>query len=177
MVRRITILLIFAALSAHAEKIILNNSAILNGVFSGSTRRKVIDLGDYAELTRFQLAGGVLPSFGAYPALYDEATRTSIRITGTVQQAVTEWSAMDNARRPAKVELETFLGGLTPKQFRQALRAAYRNIATNTAFNATQRGLLTNFAWAVQAEDDWADLRDEKQAEDIKLNITKEDAP
>lgn len=111
------------------------------------------------------------------PALYDTRLNIGVTITGTVNQARADLKAIDDARRPAKMELVNFLGGQTPKQFRQSIKAAYRNVETNTAFTTAQRRALTNVFWAVQADDDFAELRQAKQAEDIDLGIKKEDVP
>lgn len=94
----------------------------------------------------------------------------------TYTGAVADIRVQDNARRTNKAALEAFLNGQTPKQFRQSLRAAYRNFYTNTAYTAAQRVINSNVLWAIGAEDDYAELRQAKQAEDIELGIKKEES-
>jgi hypothetical protein len=158
------------AIAAHAEVVTTYDSRT-NGT-PVSTKLPAIDIGitDTQKNPDFQLW---LRNVEA-PALANLNTKTIVRITGPLATARAELQAADDARRPAKVELEAFLGGQTPKQFRLALKAAYRNARTNTAFTAAQRRVLTNMLWAINAEDDYADLREAKRAEDNDLGIVRE---
>jgi hypothetical protein len=169
MVTRIIILLALVSASAFGELVVLQR-----GGEPITTRARCVDVTDYAQWLSWTKHGHPVPV--EYPSLVDTDLKLSVVITGNYNQARADLKAMDNARRPAKVELKTFLGGQTPKQFRQSLKAAYRNVETNTAFTVAQRRVLTNVFWAVGAEDDFAELRQAKQAEDTDLEITKEDA-
>lgn len=172
----IAILMILAS-AAHAQLITTYDYRLTNMVAS---QYQAVDVGNTDPITnpdyRDYNAMFPLRSVGT-PALINLRLKLGVTITGSMANARADIRRMDDERRPAKVALETFLGGQTPKQFRKSLKAAYSNVRTNTAFNAAQRTVLTNMLWAVGAEDDFAELRQAKQAEDIDLGIKKEDAP
>lgn len=165
------LILLLLILESHAQVITTYDSRTNQPPFL--SHHLAVDIGDINEernpdyrdySSRFDLRSV------ATPALIDVATGLGVTITGNLRQAHRDLDDLDAARRPARRELESFLAGKTPKEFRTDIRRAFRNLYTNTAFTATQRGLLSNALWAIEADGNFSDLRDAKRAEDAEID-------
>lgn len=168
-----TIIALFG-ITAHAELWLIVDTRTTNAIPNQRSAR-MVDVADQSQgWAEYRKAGGDVPQqipawFNDRLKLYSFATNHAGAVAGI--------NAADDARRPAKADMQAFLGTNTARQFRQSLKAIYRNFATNTAYTVAQRTINSNVLWALQAEDDFSELREAKRAEDLKLGITKEESP
>jgi hypothetical protein len=168
-----TIIALFAG-TARAGMWLVVDTRTTNAIPNQRSAR-IVDVADQSAIWQeYRRAGGDVPQ--QIPAWFNDRLKL-YSFAANYTGAVADIQQQDNARRPAKAKLQTFLGTNTPRQFRQSLKAIYRNFTTNTAYTVAQRTINSNVLWALQAEDDFAELREEKRAEDLKLGILKEDEP
>lgn len=167
------IIALFAA-TVHAGTWLVVDTRTTNGIPNRRNAR-LVDVSDQSDAwVQYRNLGGDVPE--RIPAWFNDRLKL-YSFASTYTGAVADIQQQDDARRTAKAAMRAFLGTNTARQFRQSLKAAYRNFTTNTAYTVAQRAINSNVLWALQAEDDFAELREEKRAEDLKLGILKEDEP
>lgn len=172
MVTRILISILVAAITASAEIVLVDNSAISNGVYSGGGGAGLtrVDLGDFTSYLRWQETH--LTPVG-YPSLYQTESKVCAEITSTVNEARTRLELADRQTRPAHYALKDWLGTNDAQTLRVSIRATKANFRTNATFTATLR---RDFARAIETEAKWAELREAKAEEKQRLGI-KDDEP
>lgn len=156
MVTRIIILFLLCV-TTQAERVVLQRGG--NPI---TDKVRCINVEDRAEWLKWIKHGHPVPV--EYPALVDTDLRIWVAITGNYAHARADLRSADDARRPAKAELERALSGGTIKAKRKSLRDAINAAATIKAVRESMRDL-----------DIFNEIIEAKRDEDKRLSITDEE--